>query len=120
MLLNIIILDSAKFNPNYPPLTVLEQFPNHKTEVKKGRKIYLTLNPVGYKKMKVPNLIQITLRNAETLLNAVGFELGELIYKDNIGKDMVLEMRHEGKKIEPGHTLTQRKKIDLVLGNGKK
>ena len=70
--------------------------------------------------MKVPNLIQITLRNAETLLNAVGFELGELIYMDNIGKDMVLEMRHEGKKIEPGHTLPQREKIDLVLGNGKK
>ena len=118
--LNIKILDSAKFDPNYPPLTVLEQFPNHNKEVKKGRKIYLTLNPVGYKKMKVPNVIQITLRNAETLLNAVGFEVGELIYKDNIGKDMVLEIRHEGKKIEPGHTLQQRKKIDLVLGNGKK
>ena len=118
--LNIKILDSAKFNPNYPPLTVLEQFPNHNKEVKKGRKIYLTLNPVGYKKMKVPNVIQITLRNAETLLNAVGFEVGELIYKDNIGKDMVLEIRHEGKKIEPGHALQQRKKIDLVLGNGKR
>ena len=117
--LNIKILDSAKFDPNYPPLTVLEQFPNHNKEVKKGRKIYLTLNPVGYKKMKVPNVIQITLRNAETLLNAVGFEVGELIYKDNIGKDMVLEIRHEGKKIEPGRARQQRKKIDLVLGNGK-
>ena len=118
--LNIKILDSAKFDPNYPPLTVLEQFPNHNKEVKKGRKIYLTLNPVGYKKMKVPNVIQITLRNAETLLNAVGFEVGELIYKDNIGKDMVLEIRHQGKKIEPGQALQQRKKIDLVLGNGKR
>ena len=118
--LNIIILDSAKFNQNLPPLTVLEQFPKYNREVKKGRKIYLTLNPVGYKKMSVPNVIQITLRNAETLLNAVGFEVGDLIYKDNIGKDMVLEIRHEGKKIEPGHALQQRKKIDLVLGNGKK
>ena len=118
--LNIVILDSAKFNPNYPPLTVLEQFPYQGKEVKKGRKIYLTINPVGYKKIKVPNVVQITLRNAETLLNAVGFEVGELIYKDNIGKDMVLEIRHEGKKIKPGQTLRQRKKIDLVLGNGKK
>ena len=118
--LNIIILDSAKFNQNHPPLTVLDQFPKYNREVKKGRKIYLTLNPVGYKKMKVPNVIQITLRNAETLLNAVGFEVGELIYKDNIGKDMVLEILHEGKKIEPGHALQQREKIDLVLGNGKK
>ena len=118
--MKIIILDSAKFNQNHPPFTVLEQFPKYNREVKKGRKIYLTLNPVGYKKMRVPNVIQITLRNAETLLNAVGFEVGDLIYKDNIGKDMVLEIRHEGKKIEPGHALQQRKKIDLVLGNGKK
>ena len=38
--LNIIILDSAKFNQNHPPLTVLEQFPDHDKQVKKGRKIY--------------------------------------------------------------------------------
>ena len=118
--LKIEVLDSAKFNPNYPPLTIMEQFPTAKNEVKKGRKIYITLNPVGFKKIKIPNVIQITLRNAETLLNAVGFEVGELIYRDNIGKDMVLEMRHEGKKIQPGFALQQRKKIDLVLGNGKK
>tara|TARA_A100001011_G_scaffold312637_1_gene330163 strand:+ start:7656 stop:8216 length:561 start_codon:yes stop_codon:yes gene_type:complete len=118
--LKIEVLDSAKFNPNYPPLTIMEQFPTAKKEVKKGRKIYITLNPVGFKKIKIPNVIQITLRNAETLLNAVGFEVGELIYRDNIGKDMVLEMRHEGKKIQPGFSLQQRKKIDLVLGNGKK
>ena len=118
--LKIEVLDSAKFNPNYPPLTIMEQFPTANKEVKKGRKIYITLNPVGFKKIKIPNVIQITLRNAETLLNAVGFEVGELIYRDNIGKDMVLEMRHEGKKIQPGFALQQRKKIDLVLGNGKK
>ena len=118
--LKIVVLDSAKFNPNYPPLTIMEQFPTANKEVKKGRKIYITLNPVGYKKIKIPNIIQITLRNAETLLNAVGFEVGELIYRDNIGKDMVLEMRHKGKKIQPGFALQQRKKIDLVLGNGKK
>ena len=118
--LKIEVLDSAKFNPDYPPLTIMEQFPIANKEVKKGRKIYITLNPVGFKKIKIPNVIQITLRNAETLLNAVGFEVGELIYRDNIGKDMVLEMRYEGKKIQPGFALQQRKKIDLVLGNGKK
>ncbi len=118
--LKIKVLDSAKFNPDYPPLTIMEQFPKANKEVKKGRKIYVTLNPVGFKKIKIPNVIQITFRNAETLLNAVGFEVGELIYRDNIGKDMVLEMRHEGKKIQPGFALQQRKKIDLVLGNGKK
>ena len=65
-------------------------------------------------------MIQITKRNAETRLTAVGFVLGEITYRDNIGKDMVLEIRFEGDKIAPGVILPKTSKIDLVLGNGKR
>ena len=37
------VLDSAKFNPNYPPFAVIEQTPKAGSEVKRGRKIYFTL-----------------------------------------------------------------------------
>ena len=114
------VLDSAKFNPNYPPYAVIEQSPKAGQEVKRGRKIYFTLNPSGYRKLKVPDVIQITKRNAETRLTAVGFSLGEIFYRDNIGKDMVLEMRYMGEKIQPGRVLPKTSKIDLVLGNGKR
>ena len=114
------VLDSAKFNPNYPPYAVIEQSPRAGQEVKRGRKIYFTLNPSGYRKLKVPDVIQITKRNAETRLTAVGFSLGEISYRDNIGKDMVLEMRYNGEKIQPGMVLPKTSKIDLVLGNGKR
>ena len=114
------VLDSAKFNPNYPPYAVIEQSPKAGSAVKRGRKIYFTLNPSGYRKLKVPNEIQITKRNAETRLTAVGFSLGEISYRDNIGRDMVLEMRYNGEKIQPGMVLPKTSKIDLVLGNGKR
>ena len=114
------VLDSAKFNPNYPPYAVIEQSPKAGSAVKRGRKIYFTLNPSGYRKLKVPNVIQITKRNAETRLTAVGFSLGEISYRDNIGRDMVLEMRYNGEKIQPGMVLPKTSKIDLVLGNGKR
>lgn len=114
------VLDSAKFNPSYPPFAVIEQSPKAGSEVKRGRKIYFTLNPSGYRKLSVPNVIQITKRNAETRLTAVGFSVGEITYRDNIGRDMVLEMRFEGEKIEPGMVLPKTSKIDLVLGNGKR
>jgi beta-lactam-binding protein with PASTA domain len=114
------VLDSAKFNPIYPPYAVIEQTPKAGSEVKRGRKIYFTLNPSGYRKLKVPNVIQITKRNAETRLTAVGFSLGEITYRDNIGKDMVLEIRYKGEKIAPGMILPKTSKIDLVLGNGKR
>ena len=114
------VLDSAKFNPEFPPFSVIEQHPTAGSDVKKGRKIYLTVNPSGYRKLSVPNVIQITKRNAETRLTAVGFQLGEISYRDNIGKDMVLEIRYQGNKIEPGIVLPKTSKIDLVLGNGKR
>ena len=114
------VLDSAKFNPNHPPFTVIEQTPKAGSEVKRGRKIYFTLNPSGYRKLKVPDVIQITKRNAETRLTAVGFAMGEITYRNNIGKDMVLEIRFEGEKIKPGMLLPKTSKIDLVLGNGKR
>ena len=114
------VLDSAKFNSEYPPFSVIEQNPTAGSDVKKGRKIYLTVNPSGYRKLSVPNLIQITKRNAETRLTAVGFQLGEISYRDNIGKDMVLEIRYQGNKIEPGIVLPKTSKIGLVLGNGKR
>ena len=114
------VLDSTQFNPKYPPRVVIEQNPTAGALVKRGRKIYFTLNPSGYRKIVVPNLIQITKRNAETRLTAVGFKVGKITYRRSIGKDMVLEIRHQGKKIVPGTTLPKTSKIDLVLGNGKR
>ena len=57
--------------------------------------------------------------NAESIIKSSGFEIGDYTYRDNIGKDMVLEIRFEGNMIEPGILLPRTSKIDLVLGNGK-
>jgi len=114
------IIDSAQFVPSLPPLSVISHLPKAGSEVKENRKIYLTVNPSDYRKVTVPNLIQITKRNAESLLKSTGFQLGEITYKDNIGKDMVLGIQHRGNTIEPGILLPKTSKIDLVLGNGKR
>lgn len=114
------IIDSTRFVPTLPPLSVIDHIPSAGSEVKTNRKIYLTVNPSGYRQITVPNLIQITKRNASSMINAVGFRLGEITYKDNIGKDMVLEIAHKGKPITPGVLLPKTSKIDLVLGNGKR
>ena len=114
------VLDSSKYNPNYPPLSVIDQSPVYDDLVKKNRKIYLTLNPKSYRKIRVPDVIQITQSYAETKLQAVGFKIGGKTYKNDIGKDMVLEINYQGKKIDPGVLLPKNSSIDLILGNGKK
>ena len=112
------VIDSAKFNPELSPYSIIDLFPSSQSEVKKDRKIYLTLNPSGYRKISIPNIIQKTFRNAESMLKAVGLNVGKITYKNNIGKDMVLEIRFKGKLIEPGTVLSKTTKIDLILGNG--
>lgn len=112
------IQDSANFNPNYPKYSVIEQNPDSGSQVKENRKIYLILNPSGYRKVEVPNILKRTLRQAKPQLKALEFKIGEITYIDNIGKDVVLGMRHNGETLRPGEMLPLTSTIDLVLGNG--
>ncbi len=116
--LNFEVQDSANYNPKYPKYSVIEQNPPAGNFVKEKRKIYLVLNPSGYGKVKVPNVVHTTKRQAEPILRALEFKIGSITYKPNIAKDMVLEMRHKGKSLKPGAKLMKTSKIDLVLGDG--
>lgn len=113
------ILDSANYNPDYPKYSVIEQIPNAGKFVKEDRKIYLTLNPSSYRKLKLPEVVGRTRRQAEPTLLAMGFRIGKITYRSYIAKDEVLELRHQGKKVEPGTKLQITTIIDLVLGDGK-
>ena len=114
------IQDSANFNPNYPKYSVIEQYPVAGSQVKEDRKIFLILNPSGYRKVAVPNIVRRTFRQAKPTLEALGFEVGTITYADDIGKDEVLSVKHEGASINAGDMLPLTSKIDLVLGNGKR
>ncbi|NND53148.1 MAG: PASTA domain-containing protein [Flavobacteriaceae bacterium] len=118
--LQMVVQDSANYNPNYPKYSVIEQLPEAGSLVKENRKIYLTLNPSGYRKIAIPKIIRRTIRQARPTLQALGFEIGNITYIDDIGKDEVLAIRHNGKTITPGTMLAKTSKIDLVLGNGKR
>lgn len=112
------IQDSANFNPNYPKYSVIEQNPLAGAQVKENRKIYLILNPSGYRKVEVPNILKRTFRQAKPQLQALEFKIGEITYVDNIGKDVVLGMKHKGETLAPGTLLPLTSTIDLILGNG--
>ena len=112
------VQDSANYNPDYPRFSVIDQEPRSGAKVKEDRKIYITVNPSGYRKIGVPDLRERTFRQAKPTLEALGFKVGKLSYVDNIAKDLVLQMQYKGKAIEPGDKLPKTTAIDLVLGNG--
>lgn len=112
------VLDSANFNPDYPRFSIIEQNPLPGTKVKTNRKIYFTVNPSGYKKVTVPKIIQVTKRNASSMLKAVGLDVQRVTYIDQMGKDMVYYIKYKGKDVKPGDKLPKTSKIELICGNG--
>lgn len=112
------VLDSSEYNPDYPRFSILDQNPPAGNKVKSNRKIYFTVNPSGYKKVSVPDIIQVTQRNAASMLRAVGLDVERVTYIDELGKDMVYNMKHKGKYLKPGDRLPKTSKIELICGNG--
>ena len=117
--LDYIILDTVDFRPDFPKLTIVEQEPKAGAKVKQGRKIYIKINASKYTMVSVPDLIEKTYRQAVPTLEAVGLFEGTITYKPYLGKDMVLELRLNGKKLKAGDKVLKSSKIDLVLGDGK-
>lgn len=117
--LDFKVIDSASYNPSYPKKSVIEQSPEAGDFVKEKRKIYLTLNPSKYKDVTIPNLLGRTKRQAMSELQAIGFIIGsDFTYVNDIGKDVVRGLKHQGKTINHGDKLPQKTVIDLVLGDG--
>lgn len=112
------VLDSANYNPEYPRFSIIEQNPPAGNKVKENRKIYFTVNPSGYKKVTIPKIIQVTQRNATSMLRAVGLDVQRVTYIDELGKDMVYQIKYKGKYVKPGDKLPKTSKIELVCGNG--
>lgn len=100
--------------------TVIDQNPSAGSEVKQNRKVYITINAFKPPTIKMPKLIDFSLRQATAVLETYGLEVGNLKYEPDFAKDAVLRQLYKGREIKPGESIVQESKIDLVLGDGLK
>ncbi len=112
-----LIVDSI-YTDEYPKGTVAEQEPKPGIHVKRGRSIYLTVNAVLPKQVTVPNVRNLSLRQAKAVLESVGLKLGELQYRPDIAKNAVLDQQIGDKSVEEGQSAVIGTVVDLVLGDG--
>ena len=118
--LNLIVIDSASYNPAYPKKSVIEQNPEAGDFVKEERKIYLTLNPSDYANVEIPDLYGKTKRQANSQLTAIGFKISPKIsYVSDIAKDVVRGLKYNGKDLKEGDKLPKNTIITLKLGDGR-
>lgn len=98
--------------------TVLEQDPAPESKVKEGRTIYLTVNAATPPKVKMPDLIDVSYRQAEAILQTFGLKVGQLTYEPDLAKNAVLNQKYKGNSIKAGVEIFKGSSIDLVLGDG--
>jgi beta-lactam-binding protein with PASTA domain len=111
-----IIIDSV-YNPEKVKGSVISQNPLPGAKVKKGRKIYLTIIAYTPEMVEMPNLKDLTSRQATAMLETYGLKVGTIKFVPDIGKT-VLEQRFNGRVISPGDKVEKASSIDLTIGEG--
>ena len=112
----VVLVSDSVYMKRMPRGAVVSQLPRAGSKVKPDRKIALTINSQVPKKVTMPNLIHVSLRQAKAELAAKGLVLGKLNYVSDIATNNVLQQQFRGRDIEPGKQLYSGSVIDLVLG----
>ena len=69
--------------------------------------------------VQIPKITRITARQARKTIESLGFVFGEIEYVDDIARDEVISISHDGKELGEGDFLKRTSVIDFKLGNGK-
>lgn len=105
-------INDSLYVPAYEGGIILDQIPEGGVAVKPGRTIYLTINSVQQKKVVIPYVAGRSLRQAKNMLEIAGLGISELIYRNDMATNYVLEEYYDGRPISPTS------KIEAELGSG--
>jgi len=111
------VIDSV-YDVETGPGLVLKQDPEKNSLVKQNRTIYLTVSSKMPPLVKMPNLVDASMRQALTLIEMCGLKAGKRNYRPDPCLNCVLAQTIKGKKIEAGTMVPKGSVIDLLLGQG--
>lgn len=114
---DLIIADSV-YKKGAEKNLILDQDPAPMTTVKKGRKIYVTVSSANPPSISMPKLVDLSLRQAVSLLDIYGLQIGELTYRPDNCINCILEQKINDEEITAGRKLQKGSKVDLVVGQG--
>ncbi len=100
-------------NSVYPANYIIDQAPAPKQIVKPNRKIYLTVNTAVTPQTVVPNLVNMSLRNAEIQLENHGLVVGTRSYESSRFRNTILRQ-----SVAPGDTVSRGTIVNLAVSDG--
>lgn len=115
-------VEDSVYHEEYPPLTVLRQFPKAGAVVKRHRIIYVSVNPVLPPMVAMPDLANpsnsTSRLGAEAYLKSNGLKRGRILQRPHADLNLVLDQLYQGKPILAGTKIPKGSVIDLVVGDG--
>lgn len=111
-------LNDSAYSSDFPPLTVVRQFPKEGSSVKEERKIYISINRVSPPTVPIPDLVDRSRINAEVVLKSNELTRGKILFEPSPFLNLVKELRYQGKPIAAGVRVPKGSVIDLVIGDG--
>lgn len=111
-------VNDSSYSAEYPPLTVLKQFPAAGAKVKENRKIFVSINRKNPPTVKMPDLIDGSLTNAEAVLRGSELKRGKIHLVRGPFLNVVKEMQINGNKVVPGVLVPKGTMVDLVVMDG--
>ncbi len=97
----------------YPANYIIDQSPAPRQIVKPNRKVYLTVNTDTTPVTVVPNLVAMSLRNAEIQLENHGLTIGSISYESSRFRNTVLRQ-----SVAHGDTVARGTVVNLAISDG--
>ena len=114
---HFILIDSI-YSKTQEPGSIVQQDPLPGSKVKQGRNVYYIIVAKTPERTTMPNLNNLSLRQAIVLLESSGLELEELHYVEHFARNAICEQRYDGAVVKPGRELIKGSKITLYVGLG--
>ncbi len=115
--LEVIVNDSV-FDPDSPPGTIKVQDPFPNTNVKRGRKIYVTIVSTIPEIVTMPDLVDLSLRQAVETVESSGLKVDHLQFVDGDFHNAVSGQQYNGRTVMPGKKLPRGSKIVIMVQKG--
>lgn len=115
--LKMEITDSV-YNESMPPGVVLETIPKVGSMIKKKRTIFVVVNHSQVKQLVIPNIFEISRRQAEALLSGSGFTNIKVKYIPGTFHDLSLYLKDShGRILQPGEKAPYNAPLTLEVSN---
>jgi len=117
--LRLTVVDSA-YSDKVPFGTIVDQDPQPQSHAKHGRAVYVTINATTKRQIFMPDLHDMSYRQAETTLRGLGLLVDTVYdYEPSAFRDLVLDVKVDTVSVLPGNKIPIGTTVRLVVGFGR-